>query len=185
MKHPFWGCLGPNFGEQPPIIGWRVSMRVRRVVPQQYTPPLAFHRSQDRTPHKSTLLAQTGCLCVLSIAVIFTAGLQASLAVHPPRSTPEIRVQSPVGIYHKHPTQHLTQPCRLREKACPPRWGAVLSGRRMMTGVSFSNKYGVVYVRPHRTTPRTLLFWSCRLPGVASHQRSHPSIPYLPTHTQR
>ena len=40
--------------------------------------------------------------------------------------------------------------------------------------------YGVADVRQHQETPGTLLFWSCRLPGVASHQRSHPSIPSLP-----
>ena len=90
--------------------------------------------------------------------------------------------RSPIGaIYLRHPTQHLTQPCHQQQEACPPRWGAVLSGRFLITGMSFSDKYGIIDVRQHQETPRTLLFCSCRLPGVAPHQRSHPSIPSLPT----
>ena len=88
-------------------------------------------------------------------------------------------------MYLSHPTHHLIHPCRPRGEACPPCQGVVLYGRGFRTGLSFSDEYGAAGVRQHHETPVTLLLLLCRLPGVASHQRSHPSIhlpyPYLPS----
>ena len=127
---------------------------IRRVVPLRYIAPWAIHRSQGRARAILHLYPKQGG----RIAVLLSLRLQTRLAVQLLLNTPETRVRSPIGTYPRRPTQHLTQPCHLREEACPPRWGAVLYGRGLTSGMSFSDNHGVADVSQHRETPRTFAF---------------------------